>query len=93
MSIRAALRSRVLESTDITNVISERFYYREAPSVKTKPYAVYTIRTDWEHTLDGALDIPIAEIYIDIVSDTAAQAADLADLIRGQVENQDHVTW
>lgn len=79
MAIDTDFRTAMLAHAPLVALIDDRLSLNVAPDIDTLPIAVYSVRTDRVHGLDGTLHARRATIDVQIWADSAAAARQAAD--------------
>jgi len=84
------------QDADLRSLLGQRlrlFPFGEAPQGVTYPYAVWqTVYGSPENYLADRADMDAIGTQIDVYSDTAVQARDVSEAIRGAIEGAAYVT-
>lgn len=72
-SIEAAIRTRLLARSGLTDLVGQRIYPHEAPQGAALPYVVFYGETTPEHHMGGCVGLAACELSIDVVTDGEAR--------------------
>lgn len=88
-AVEQAIRDRLVHAPPVSSRIASRIYPRVLPQTPTLPAVVYQrLTTTPTHSHDGASDLDMSRLQLDVWADTYAEAREAAIAIRTTLDGE-----